>query len=203
MAINFGSGAAGALGGAGTGAAIGSAVPGIGTALGAGAGGLVGLLSGLFGGGKSGKFKQVPQSPQEQQIYQLLQMLGVQGLQNPYEGFEPIQQYATNQFNSEIIPGLAERFTALGGGQRSSAFQGALGQAGADLATNLGALRSQYGLQNRQNALQMLQMGLGGNQQYYRPSQAGIGENIFGGFTQSIPQLLQLLQAQKQSVLPQ
>lgn len=47
------------------------------------------------------------------------------------------------QFNEQIIPGLAERFSGAGAGsQSSSAFQQALGGAGADLTERLGALRS-------------------------------------------------------------
>lgn len=51
---NWGEGAKGAIGGAGTGAAIGSVIPGVGTAIGAGVGGLIGGLGGLFGGGGGG-----------------------------------------------------------------------------------------------------------------------------------------------------
>jgi hypothetical protein len=89
---------------------------------------------------------------------QALQML--QGLGGGNFNFEPIAQQARTQFQTQTVPGLAERFTSLGSGaQRSSAFQGALGQAGAGLEEGLGALRSQYGLQQQglnQNLLQML-----------------------------------------------
>ena len=89
---------------------------------------------------------------------QALQML--QGLTGGNFNFEPIAQQARTQFNTQTVPGLAERFTSLGSGaQRSSAFQGALGQAGAGLEEGLGALRSQYGLQQQglnQNLLQLL-----------------------------------------------
>lgn len=49
------------------------------------------------------------------------------------------------QFNERIIPGLAERFSGVGA-QSSSAFQQALGGAGADLAERLGSLRGQLQL---------------------------------------------------------
>ena len=56
--------------------------------------------------------------------------------------------YAENQylrqFYEQTVPTLAERFTALGGGQRSSAFQGALGRAGGNLALDLAANRERY-----------------------------------------------------------
>lgn len=62
------------------------------------------------------------------------------------------------QFEQEIIPGLAERFAGLGAGsQSSSAFQQALGQAGAGLTENLAMLREQQ----QQNALQSLAQLLG------------------------------------------
>ena len=59
------------------------------------------------------------------------------------------------QFNEQIIPGLAERFSAAGSGaQRSSAFQQALGAAGADLTERLGSLRGQLQLGALSPALQ-------------------------------------------------
>jgi hypothetical protein len=74
----------------------------------------------------------------------------LQSLGGGTQSFEPIAQQARTQFQTQTIPGLAERFTSLGSGaQRSSAFQGALGQAGAGLEQNLAALGSQYGLQQR------------------------------------------------------
>lgn len=89
---------------------------------------------------------------------QALQML--QGLGGGNFNFEPIAQQARTQFQTQTLPGLAERFTSLGSGaQRSSAFQGALGQAGAGLEEGLAGLKSQYGLQQQglnQNLLQLL-----------------------------------------------
>lgn len=88
-------------------------------------------------------------NPQTQQL--LNQTL--QGSQTPQGyGFEPIENRARQQFEQRTIPGLAERFSSLGSGgsQRSSAFTGALGGAASDLEGQLAALRSQYGLQERQ-----------------------------------------------------
>jgi hypothetical protein len=89
--------------------------------------------------------------------------------------FEPIAQQAMTNFNQNIIPSIAERFTAMGGGQRSSAFQGALGGAGAGLAENLASMKSQYNMQLLPILMQMLQMGT--TPQYenmYLPGQQGI-----------------------------
>jgi hypothetical protein len=86
---------------------------------------------------------------------------GLSGLQNNKFDFAPIAQQARTQFNQQTIPSIAERFTAMGGGGgRSGAFAQQLGQAGANLETNLAALQSQYGLQQQGNLLRMLGLGL-------------------------------------------
>jgi hypothetical protein len=88
------------------------------------------------------------------------------------------------QFQEETIPQLAERFTALGGGQNSSAFQQALGQAGASLSERLAALRSGLGLQASQQALGYAQLPF---EQAYKGGaldlsrmQLGLGTPAFG-----------------------
>ncbi len=87
---------------------------------------------------------------------QALQAL--QGLGGNQFNFQPLAQQARTQFQTNTIPGLAERFTSLGqGAQRSSAFQGALGQAGGELEQGLAALQSQYGL--KQQGLQQQLLG--------------------------------------------
>lgn len=118
---------------------------------GAAAGGLSSLLS------KKPRAENISKlSPQQLGWQNQAGNLALQGLQNPYEGFEPIAQQARTQFQTSTVPSLAERFTSMGsGGQRSSAFQGALGQAGAGLESNLAALQSDYGLR-RQGMLQNL-----------------------------------------------
>lgn len=123
-----------------------------------------GFLSGLsdFFLGQPARIEQFsPYSQSQQNIFDLLGQLGLSQLQNPYQGFEPIQQQAMNQFQQEIVPTLAERFTSLGNNRLSSgAFASQLGQAGAGLQGNLAALKSQYGMQNRNQALQTLGLGL-------------------------------------------
>ncbi len=104
------------------------------------------------------------------------------GLQGTYQGgyntgggdFAPVAQHAMSQFASDTVPGLAERFTALGGGGTqlgSSAFQGALGAAGAGLQESLASMGSQYGLQQR--GLDQNQQGLGLQQQQLGLQQQG------------------------------
>ena len=103
-------------------------------------------------------------------------------MNNPQKGFEPIAANARRQFQTVGVPGLAERFTSIGGGQRSSAFQGALGSANAELESALAALGSQYGLQQQNSLLQMLGLGLQPSfENIYMPRSPGFGESFAGG----------------------
>lgn len=64
-------------------------------------------------------------------------------LQGGDEAFSAFEAPYKRQFNEQTIPGIAERFSGAGAGaQSSSAFQQALGQAGAGLSENLASLRS-------------------------------------------------------------
>lgn len=86
--------------------------------------------------------------------------LAQQGLQNPYAGFEPIEQKARSSFQ-QSIPSLAERFVSMSpSALRSSGYMSALGRAGAGLEESLAALKSQYGLQNRAQMMQLGQLGM-------------------------------------------
>jgi len=117
---------------------------------------------GNFLGGTSGEFQQTNRYNPEQQgaMSQILQQ-ALAGLQNPSQGFEPIAQDAMKRFQSDTVPSLAERFTSMGeGAQRSSGFQQALGDAGADLSSNLGAQQAQYSLQKQGLLQQLLGQGL-------------------------------------------
>lgn len=109
----------------------------------------------LFGG--KNQMQQAPtQNPQQQQyIMQLLQALqggesnvpGLDYLQslfsNDPNAFNEFQAPATRQFDEQIIPGIAERFTSMGaGGRGSSAFNNATSMAGSRLSENLSAQRA-------------------------------------------------------------
>ena len=147
---------------------------------------------------------QLPRfSPQQQEIQsQMLSQLGplLQQMQQPQQKFDfgPLAQQARTQFRTQTVPGLAERFTSMGGGgQRSSAFQGALGRAGAGLEENLAGTQSQIGLQQQgmeQQRLQGLLSALlgGGLQSPYeniyiprQPSQPGFLQNLLLGGAQA------------------
>lgn len=127
-------------------------------------------------------FQQITRySPEMSQGLEQLFSQGLQGLQNPQAGFQPFADQAINKFNTQTVPGLAERFTSMGGGQRSSAFQNALGSAGANLNQNLAAMESQYGLQNRAGLLDQLKLGLTPSfHTIQRPKQAGFLEGLLG-----------------------
>jgi len=51
-------------------------------------------------------------------------------------------------FERDTVPDLAERFTAMGGGQRSSAFEESLRRGGLELSEQLADLRHQGGMQS-------------------------------------------------------
>jgi hypothetical protein len=179
---------------------------------------LAALLPALISGGigaasaltsKKPQLKKVPtmskpQNALQSQILQMLQgQLGQGGsfgqaqsfLQNLLSGSPESSQAfeapAMRQFNEQIIPGLAERFSGLGAGaQSSSAFQQALGQAGAGLSENLQALRS--GLQGgaAQSLLGLPSQFLGSAFQspfaYMQTQGGGTLSNTLGSFGQGI-----------------
>lgn len=128
--------------------------------------------------GKDEAFQQVPtQTNQGMEALQQLLSGGMKDLQNPYAGFDPIASREMKRFNTQTIPGLAERFTAGGGNSRqgSSAFQGALGSAGSDLGERLASLKSQYGMENRRGILDQLRLGLTPQfETIHRPAQPGM-----------------------------
>lgn len=148
-----------------------------------GAGALAGGLSSLFR--RRPKTQQISQlTPEQQQWQSQLGRAGAQSLENPYEGFQPIENQARSQFNTSTIPTIAERFTSMGNGQRSSAFQSALGGAGAGLEESLAALKSQYGLQNRQLGANMLGSALRPSfDTVYQQAQPGFLESALGGLS--------------------
>lgn len=143
-------------------------------------------LSSFFGGSPA-RTEQTPtlsqpqQGLQNQAIQQLMSMLGQGG-----GSFAPIEKQARTNFQTNTIPGLAERFTSLGSGsQRSSAFQGALGQAGSGLEQGLASLKSQHGLQ-QQGLLSQLGMQPSFENNYFA-RQPGFGEQAGQGLASILP----------------
>jgi hypothetical protein len=101
---------------------------------------------------------------------QMMQQYYEQQIQQPINvPYQAQQQQMMNQFNQQTVPGLAERFSGMGG-QRSNAFGQQLGAGGADLMQNLEALREQSQL--RQAELNQGRLGqIGG----YLGGQQGLG----------------------------
>jgi len=134
------------------------------------------FLKNLFMGTPA-RTEQTPLTTPEQKS--VLDKLLSQGAES-FADFGPIEQQARTQFAEETIPGLAERFTSMGGGQRSSAFQSALGRAGAGLESSLAGLKSQRGAQ---------QLGLG-LQPQFQPTrlqrEPGLLEQILPGLMQAL-----------------
>jgi hypothetical protein len=190
-------GTAGALGGAASGATIGSVIPGLGTGVGAIIGALLGLAGGSIPGlaesDKPGQRQGNIATGYNAQNTQLsnrnplqqnaMDQLVQQGLAN--SNFQGIEDRARKDFATKTIPLLSERFSAFGGsGTRTSGgFENRLGQSGADLESQLAALRGQYGMQ---------QLGLGLQPQFeniYQPEQEGFAQGIAG----DAPKYLELL----------
>jgi hypothetical protein len=119
------------------------------------------FLSKFFMGTPGGYQKSGAYDPEQYQAFQQFLQGGLRDYNNPYEGWAPIEQNAREQFNTQYIPGLLERFTAgyNNSNRGSGALAGALGSAGTGLESLLAAQRSEYGMQNKQQALQAAQFG--------------------------------------------
>lgn len=126
-----------------------------------------GLAGGQDGGnGMAGRYTFQPRFPgQLQSQYETLYGNAINRLNQRFgpgaeSGINPILNQARTEFQTRTIPGIAEAFTALpgAGGQRSSAFQGSLGAAGAGLNENLAALQGQYDLEQQSQMMRLLGM---------------------------------------------
>lgn len=158
--------------------------------------------------GTPGKVSQVNRFNSGQQGLQnqlLSQVSGMLGNQNKTKfDFSPIASEARNRFYTETVPSIAERFTAMGGSgsQSGSAFQGALGNAGANLERGLKSLETQYGLQQQgldnQQLNSLLQMVFQSPyESIYEQGQPGFLQGAAGGLGvglgQQLPDLLKQL----------
>jgi len=105
-----------------------------------------GLLGGGGGGGFGGtkpEIRQIDKFTPEQKAA-LAQLLS-QGMRDSDP--DALESKYQHKFERETVPGIAERFTAMGGGQRSSAFEESLRRGGLDLMEQLAGLRMQSGMQ--------------------------------------------------------
>lgn len=117
-----------------------------------------GGLSNFFLGSPERTEQMSTVSPEQQGAMMQMLQRGLAGMDQ--FDFAPIEQQARRGFQQQTLPSIAERFTSMGGGQRSSAFQQALGQAGAGLEQNLASMKQQYNLQRQPLFQQMINMGL-------------------------------------------
>lgn len=126
---------------------------------------LFGKKSGTWSGEKSKIHKLPTMNSQQQKLFKdvfkhpdrYLSSLQNQPLYQQGSGFlqgilsqdpEMMKQFeapAMRQFNEEIVPGIAERFSGAGA-RSSSAFNQSMGQASAGLAERIAAMRAQLGL---------------------------------------------------------
>jgi hypothetical protein len=139
-------------------------------------------MANIFGGlfGTPSQTKQLSVLSPEQLSGQRTVLMGGQNtLQNTPLSFAPIKQQYQQQFNQQVIPTLAERFS---GNLSSGAFKGALGNTASDFYSKLAGLESQYNLQARGQGLRELQTGLQPEfQNLLQPREAGLFENLAGG----------------------
>lgn len=148
---------------------------------------------GTFVLGEQEKYQRTPtQTPQGMDALQQLLQSGTQNIQNPYQGWGALEQRATNRFKSETIPGLAERFTQLGGSDTlgSSGLEGEKYGALSDFELGLQGLKQEYGFRNQQNALEQIKTGL---TPQFETQHTGQGKGVLQKGVESIPKLIELL----------
>ncbi len=129
--------------------------------------------------GKYGSTTNVPTMTKEQSaLIAALSQLGLQGandlypriMGDPMAGFAPIKEQAQQNFEYQTVPTIAERFATMGNGQVSSGFAQQVGAAGRNLNIDLAALGADYGMQQRSNQLNYLNLLLGqGLQRQFEP----------------------------------
>lgn len=112
-----------------------------------------------FWTGRQASLSQAPtKSPQQSQFMnQLLQQLGPQA--NQAFDFQPIAQAATQRFNEQTLPSIAERFAGMNS-KRSSGYEQALANAQGGLQQQLAGQQAQFGLQSQGNLAKLLGLGL-------------------------------------------
>jgi hypothetical protein len=146
--------------------------------------------------GKKERFEQLPRMiPEQQQL--LSQLLGGvrETLPPAFESLKDLLRGRTetfetpmiSEFEQQIVPSIAERFTGMGAGaQQSSAFRQALGEAGAGLTERLASLREGLKMQGLGQLSSLLMGGLGAQpfETLYRPATSG----FLGGMAPGVGQ---------------
>lgn len=122
--------------------------------------------TGFFSGNAGGQISTLTPEQQKSQaailqgLPQLLQQL--QGPVQPSPGFENIANREMAKFQTQTIPSLAERFTAMGSPLSSGGYREALRRGAVDLHTNLAALGYQAGANERGQNLDLFRTLLSG-----------------------------------------
>jgi hypothetical protein len=148
-------------------------------------------------GGVGGQNQDINQQPGYQ-----TGMDWLQGLYNDPSFFDAFESPLLRQFNEEIAPGIANRFASQGSGGSlgSTGFRNAITRAGADLSTNIGALRGgmqqqgipqlqSYAQQPVSNWMQQLQASLIPTQNVYQPPSSGFFGGLAAPFAQGASQI--------------
>jgi len=117
---------------------------------------------------------------------------------NDPQQMQQFQQPYMDNFNQNIVPGIANRFAGMGtgaSGLSSSGFQQTLAQAGRGLQSDLASMRGQQQMQGLNTGLQYAQQpisnamtaaGMVPNQYYERPGQSGLVQSGFNSFMQGL-----------------
>ena len=93
-----------------------------------------------------------------------------------------------SQYQQQILPSIAERFTGMGDGQGSSAFLGELTSGTNDFMERMGALESQYNMQMLPQYLRMGELGLTPLQEHmYMPGSKGMLQSGGEALMEAIP----------------
>lgn len=200
MDFDWGKAGTGALSGAATGATVGGPVGALG-------GGVLGSLLGFTGSGDKMNKVSTLSKPQKALLDQIMQMISPGGQlgQSQQQGISLLNQYMNpsseavqqftqpymDQFNNQIVPGLAERFAgrgALGGALSSSGFGQSLSAAGGQLQNQLAALKAGLGQQAAQSLMNQYGSfaGMGLNAQPFAYLQKA--PSAFSGFMQGYGQ---------------
>lgn len=151
---------------------------------------LLGGLSGMTA--KRGRWSQQPtMTPQQTARAEFAGQTGMDQIRNPYQGFQPIANNVMGQYQRQVVPSLAERFSSLGSNSLSSpSFGSELQGAGTDLQERLAAMQAQYGLAQQGLGQKLFSMGQSPQfeNQYTAGGPSG-WSNAFGGLSQGLGSL--------------
>jgi len=128
--------------------------------------------SATYSKNKYGTVSNIPtMTPQQSGLLATLSKLGLKGQEDlyprmmgdPMAGFAPIQQQAQQNFNQRTVPTIAQRFSSMGDGKLNpnSQFERLIKAGGGNLSTDLAALGSDYGMNQRNQQMNYLNSLLG------------------------------------------